>query len=1086
MEKQAALRIYKASAGSGKTYRLVLEYLKLIIGEPFSYLNILAVTFTNKATAEMKTRILTELFGLAKGLEESYSYSKIIAAELKEEGYEFSLSDIRSRAQLALNLLLHDYSRFRIETIDSFFQVVLRNLAKELGLGAYMNIELDTGSVLKEAVKVLLGRIKDEPELLEWISGYIDDKIADGNSWRLNRELEEFGKNIFREDFKEKERELHTVLQDKRFLKKFRGKLVKIRDEKIEEVCSKALLFREEISKYSLSTEDFYYGATGVAGYFNKIIDKKDIEAEMNTRTAKCLESPESWVKKDIPHTQVITDLADKKLMDILRETEEVRKRNLREINTCNLVLRQINSIGLLTDIAAAVREINADSNRFMLADTPNLLQELIKEEDAPFIYEKIGASLRHIMIDEFQDTSRIQWKNFKPLLLEGLSQNAGSLIVGDQKQSIYRWRNGDWRTLGNLQAEMPEVKTEEISLKANWRSSYKIVRFNNSVFKAAIKLFPDEYGELTADMYNAYADVEQEFKRKEEEGSVKVAFIYGEDNAAYKKAMLDKLIENIETLQENGVAAENITILVRKNKIIPLIAEYLAEYRKEHPEKPYRYEVISDQAYKLDASQVIHLIIEALRYVSEPQNEMFRTQLFISYQAEILDQDISKLAGDIHLSESDKIKSLEEKLKNASLLPLYELVEEIYRILDLAVITEQESYLYSFLDGVNEFLGRKSSDINLFLEYWDETLKNKTIPFSSEVEGMRIMSVHKSKGLEFHTVIIPFCDWTLTHEPGLNPLLWSPIDAYPFSELPLFPVQYGKQMENSFLNNEFVDETVQLWVDNLNLLYVALTRARNNLVLIGKDRNPDVDIKKKPEEGIPKTVSDLLRRIIESPVNAGLYSAWDEENREFISGNICIGEEEKKKTANRLKMVPSVLNFPYRSYYQKARFKQSNRSRAFIEEKKEFENTYISRGKLLHYLFSNIKSLNDIKPAVNELFYEGLITNEEEKEMLIKYVSEAVELPEVKEWFSPDAKIINESDILFTDESGMVHNKRPDRVIRYKDKWVVVDLKSGKEYKEHIYQVREYMELLKNMGYPAVTGYLWYIDQNRISKVDY
>jgi ATP-dependent exoDNAse (exonuclease V) beta subunit len=1085
MEEQATLTIYKASAGSGKTYRLVLEYLKLIIKEPYSYLNILAVTFTNKATAEMKTRILTELYGLAKDLDESASYLEKISSELKDKGCNLSPTEIRERARLALNLLLHDYSRFRIETIDSFFQSVLRNLAKELGLGAYMNIELDTATILKDAVKRIFGKVKEEPELLEWISEYIDDKIAEGGSWRLNRELEEFGKNIFREDFKEKERDLHQVLQDKKFLRKFQRELLKIRDEKIQEVCDKASLFRKEIEKYSLSTEDFCYGATGVAGYFNKIIDKKDIGSEMNTRAAKCLESEEHWVKKNAPNSQLILDLAKKSLMNIFAETEEIRKKNVLDVNTCNLVLKQINSIGLLTDIAGTVRELNAENNRFMLADTPNLLHELIKEEDAPFIYEKIGASLRHIMIDEFQDTSQVQWKNFKPLLLEGLSQNAGSLIVGDQKQSIYRWRNGDWRTLGNLQEEMQGITTKEISLTKNWRSEYEIIRFNNYIFRAALTFFPDQYGSLAAEMHKAYSDVQQEFARNGKGGYVKASFVDESDNDAYKATMLDKLIENIENLQEQGVKAEDITILVRKNKIIPLIAESLATYKKQHPDKPYKYEVISDQAYRLEASQAICLIIDALRFVSEPQNEMYKTQFFIAYQSEIAKLNIGNLIADIHLSESDKMKELSDKLKRTSLLPLYELVEEIYRILELDKIREQESYLYSFLDGVNEFLSRKSSDLNLFLEYWDETLKNKTIPFSSEVEGMRIMSVHKSKGLEFHTVIIPFCDWTLTHEPGLNPLLWSPINADPFSHLPLFPVLYGKQMENSLLSKEFVDETVQLWVDNLNLLYVALTRARKNLVLIGKDKKKEDESKKKKEtDGFPKNVSELLRRIMESSLNEELYSSWNDENREFISGKIVVAENTEEKTANRLKMAPSVISFPYHTYFQKARFRQSNRSNAFIEEKEVKENEFINRGKLLHYLFSNIKSEDDILQAVNQLYYEGLVTNEEEKQSLITYVSEAITLPEVKEWFSEDAKVITESDILFVDEAGNMQNRRPDRVILLHGKFIVVDLKSGNEYKEHLSQVEEYTTLLRNMGYPDVKGYIWYIDRHKIKSV--
>ncbi len=1089
MEEQATLKIYKASAGSGKTFRLAIEYLKLVIENPASYINILAVTFTNKATAEMKSRILTELFGIAKGLDDSKIYMDTILAELKEKDPDWSIRKIRERAQTALQLLLHDYSRFHIETIDSFFQSILRNLAKELGLGAYMNIELNTNPILGEAIRSIFGKVKEDPELLEWISDYIDEKVSEGVNWKLNRELESFGENIFKEDFKSKEKELHAVLQDKKFLKSFRKTLSELKKEKIEEVVQTALPFRIETEKQALTTDDFAWRDKGIGAYFDRIINQNEIQKTPNSYVEKCFESAENWVNKSSPRKNEIIALAENSLMAILQQTEEKRKKNVQVVNTCNLILRHINNIGLLYDIADTVRELNSENNRFMLADTPNLLQELIDGNDAPFVYEKIGASLQHIMIDEFQDTSRVQWENFKPLLLEGLSQNADSLIVGDQKQSIYRWRNGDWRILGNLAKELPNIQTEEIRLDKNWRSEYEIIRFNNLVFNAAVALFQPEQGCDNTDIQQAYSDVAQKCSKEKEEGYVKADFIYEPDSDSYNKRVLEKLIENIEELQENGIAAEEITILVRKNKTIPVIAEYLANYQKEHPEKKYNYDVISDQAYQLQASLTIHILIEALRYISEPANPIYKTQLLLSYQTEIRHKEIGNLVADIHLTQSEEVKALEEKLRHAAMLPLYELIEELYQILELHKIKNQESYLYSFLDGVTDFLNKKSGDINLFLAYWDESLKEKTIPFSSEIEGMRIMSIHKSKGLEFHSVIIPFCDWTLTHETGLNPLLWCNTETDPFHSLPLFPVKYGKEMANSIFDKEFADETAQLWVDNLNLLYVALTRAEKNLILIGKDRKPDKEDKKKRENktATPSNISELLIRIMESPENNELHSHWNDETRQYVSGNLYSRPKEKKKeSGNKLNQKPKVLSFPYFSHTQKAKFKQSNRSKDFIEEEERTENSYINRGKLLHYLFSNIHTIADIPEAVDQLLFEGIIHSDAEKEGLITYVSDAMQLPEVAEWFRPGVKLFNECSIVYHDEMGVLQDKRPDRVVLHENKITVIDFKFGKEQKKHIYQVKEYMELLQKMGYSNIEGYLWYVENNRIEKVSF
>ncbi len=1091
-DHQATLKIYKASAGSGKTFRLAIEYLKLVIENPASYVNVLAVTFTNKATAEMKSRILTELFGIAKGLDESKTYLDTILKELKAKEPKWNISKIREQAQKALNLLLHDYSRFHIETIDRFFQSILRNLAKELGLGAYMNIELNANSVLSEAIKIIFRKVKDNPDLLQWISDYIDEKVSEGNSWKLNKELEDFGTNIFREDFKSKEKELREILQDKKFLKTFRKHLSGLKEEKTEEVVRTAMAFRTETEKYSIQTEDFAYGTKGVGAYFDRIIDQKEIQKEPNSYTLKCLDDVENWTTKKSPKRNEIMALAENILMPVLQKTEETRKENVQEVNTCNLILRHINNIGLLYDIAETVRELNSENNRFMLADTPNLLKELIDGNDTPFVYEKIGASLQHIMIDEFQDTSAVQWENFKPLLLEGLGQNAGSLIVGDQKQSIYRWRNGDWRILGNLKNDelftKRGIKIEEIPLDTNWRSEYEIVNFNNLIFKAAIPFFrPDEKNGMT-DIEKAYADVVQKCAKNENAGYVKAGFLYETDSESYSTATMEKLIEYIEELQEKGIAAEDITILVRKNKTIPLIAEYLANYEKQHPEKPYNYDIISDQAYQLQASLSIHILIEALRYISEPTNPVYKTQLLLSYQKEIIGKEINDLVTDINLSHSKEIKLLEEKLKHASLLPLYELIEELYQLLELHKIKDQESYLYSFLDGVTDFLTQKSADLNAFLIHWDETLKNKTIPFSSEIEGMRIMSIHKSKGLEFHTVIIPFCDWTLTHETGLSPLLWCNSDTEPFNQLPLFPVKYGKEMQNSIFNEEFTGETTQLWVDNLNLLYVALTRAEKNLLLIGRDKNPESTDKKKSGSPVPSNISELLINIFENPQNEELNNHWNSEVRQYISGALYAQKAKKKvSSGNKLNQKPSVLSFDYFSHTQKAAFKQSNRSKDFIEEKERpengYTNRYIDRGKLLHYLFANIRTMKDIPEAVDRLFFEGLIHSDSEKTELTTYLTDSMQLPETAEWFRPGIKLFNECSIIYRDEAGILHNKRPDRVIQDGGKTTVIDFKFGKARKQYASQIGEYMYLLQEMGYSNVEGFIWYVEEKRVEK---
>ena len=1069
------LKIYKASAGSGKTYRLVVEYIKLLIEDPEAYANILAVTFTNKATSEMKNRILSELYGIANGLKDSDNYLHTIQQELSQKEKKWSYDEIRRKAKASLISILHNYSRFRIETIDSFFQSILKNLAKELGLGAYMNIELDNNAPLKDAVKELFDKVKEDPDLMRWISDYIDEKLGENNSWKIDKELEDFGKNIFKEEFKKMEREIDietkrnqttNLLKEKGALEKYkknlRGKEEKIRNGLIQI----AQQFRDVTTQHHLDTEDFAYNKSGVAGLFNKILDKNEFPAEIGKRASDCLEDVEKWTKKTHPRHDEIIALAEKQLIPILTETEKYLTEHISDINTIKLIIKDINKLGLLHDLATLISKNNSKNNQFMLADTPSLLNEMIGENDAPFIYEKVGAYINHIMIDEFQDTSLTQWKNFKPLLEEGLSQNALSLIVGDPKQAIYRWRNSDWRTISRINEEITNVPVGVYPMETNWRSKKNIIQFNNQFFEKALELINKEMNDKNLNMQTAYKDVCQKSSREEEEGWVHVEFLDNDDFS-----MLERLREQIEELQDHGIRADEITILLRKNKNIPVIAQYLSDYKNREPElaSRYVYDVISDEAYELASSLALQILIQALQYISEPENGIYKAQLLFSYQTVILGKEANDTARSyLHDKDSPAILKLEENLRKASLLPLYEMVETVYELLELHKIKNQESYMQSFLDGLNQFLVNKSSDLNQFLQHWEEKLKVTTIPFSSEINGIKIMSIHKSKGLEFHTVILPFCDWTLTTERGLKPLLWCKTDQEPYSDLPLIPISYGNDMEKSIFSEQYYEETEQLYVDNLNILYVALTRAKKNLIILGTDYE-------KIES--PKTISQLMKVALMTD-----SAHWNKDEMSFSIGELYDKKEEKeaKESSNILKKKPQTTTSEYQSYKQKASFRQSNQSKEFINEEKSERNQYIDRGKVLHALFSQINTKNDIGKAVESLLFEGVIS-EDEKESLMAFAEKALHQEIANEWFADGLELFNECEIVYK-ENGIAKNCRPDRVIKKGNEMTIIDYKFGKKENKHIKQVTQYIHLIQQMGYTA-QGYVWYVENGEIVK---
>ena len=490
MKHSPELLVYKASAGSGKTFTLAVEYIKLLIQNPRAYRNILAVTFTNKATTEMKERILSQLYGIWIKDKDSDPYLQKITEEL-----EMPQEDIRTAAGTALHYMIHDYSRFRVETIDSFFQSVMRNLARELELGANLNIELNNMEVLSDAVDSMIEKLDRQSPVLYWLLEYIEERIADDKRWNVSGEIKNFGRNIFDEGYIEKGNGLREKLRDKDCIKNYRETLQAI----LEEVQEQMKGFADNSSEYWIQTGEsrrFEKRLPRYSSYFNKLQSGKLDDSVRNVTVEKCLDCPDEWVKKTSPIRNAILGLAEKELIPLLNESEKYRSRNNMLANSCQLSLRHVNNIRLLANIDEEVRELNHENNRFLLSDTNALLHNLVKEGDSSFVFEKIGTTIRNVMIDEFQDTSRMQWDNFRLLLLEGLSQGADSLIVGDVKQSIYRWRNGDWGILNGLKTNIEAFPVKVKTLTTNRRSAANIIHFNNEVFTAACEVLNNIYKE--------------------------------------------------------------------------------------------------------------------------------------------------------------------------------------------------------------------------------------------------------------------------------------------------------------------------------------------------------------------------------------------------------------------------------------------------------------------------------------------------------------------------------------------------------------------------------------------------------------
>lgn len=1055
------LLVYKASAGSGKTFTLAVEYIKLLILNPRAYRNILAVTFTNKATAEMKDRILSQLYGIYTSDTDSEPYLENVC-----RGLGMQEKEVRAAAGVALNFMIHDYSRFRVETIDSFFQSVMRNLARELELNANLNIELNNTEVLSDAVDSMIEKLNRNSPVLAWLLDYIEERIQSDRRWNVSNEVKTFGRNIFDETYIEKGEGLRNKLKDKDCIKNYRKELKALEEDALEQMKSFTDQFNGILESAGLSPLDLKGGARGIGSYFKNIENGILSDKIRNATVEKCLNSAEEWSSKTSPDKLTIISLASSELIPLLLDCEEFRTKNNVIVNSCRLSLRHVNNIRLLTNIDEEVRLLNRENNRFLLSDTNALLHHLVRDGDSSFVFEKIGASIRNVMIDEFQDTSRMQWDNFRLLLLEGLSQGANSLIVGDVKQSIYRWRNGDWGILNSLNDRIASFPIRVETLKTNRRSETNIIRFNNLIFNTACEylcqIYFSELGKDCTDLQKAYSDVSQESPKKEDKGYIKVSFLGEDKEQSYTDHTLEALGNEVQQLISSGIQQSDITILVRKNKNIPPIADYF--------DKQFSLRIVSDEAFRLDASLAVCMIMDGLRFLSDPKNDIARARLAIAYQNEIHgnNRDLNTLLMigiDNYLP-----KDFTDNISILRLMPLYELMEKLFVVFGMELIKEQDAYLFAFFDSVTEYLQSNSSDIDSFITYWDEKLCYKTIP-SGEIEGIRIMSIHKSKGLEFHTVLLPFCDWKLENETN-NQLVWCIPDQAPFNNLDIVPVNYSSAMAQSIYREDYLNERLQLWVDNLNLLYVAFTRAAKNLVIWGKS-------------GQKGTISELLYQSLHR-ITENENPDWEEEGI-YEYGALCLAEEEKKKRSdNKLTICPEKLPVSMESFAHKVEFKQSNRSAEFIrgdEKETDKQEKYINQGQLLHTLFSGIKTIDDIDPAISQLVFEGIIESKKQEEQIRKLTRFALSHPMVSEWYSGDYQLFNECAIIYKEE-GILQTRRPDRVMMKNDKVIVVDFKFGQQKQEYNEQVRGYMSLLSRMGYKNIKGYIWYIYDNKLEEV--
>ena len=1092
------LSIYKASAGAGKTFTLTVEYILLLLRKGRKeFEHTLAVTFTNKATAEMKERILETLYGLKHKIPECDGYLKVIQDRLQELGEEMGDEMIRQRAGEALSSILHDYTHFRVETIDSFFQSVLRNLAHELGLTANLQVELNNDEVISRSVDRVIENMQNRKDVQGWIMDYVEEQLQTGERWNISGMIKQFARCIFEEAFQNRSEEEREKLSDSRQMTDFKKEMHAIINGCKSQLKESADALEALVNEKTLNFERISNGRIYLS--FLNLVRSEKMDSASNT-IYKAADDYEVMLKaKDKNDPILVADA--KEIQTALSDLLHLYEKNSIAINTAKLSLRYLNPLRLLNVIEQEANTINAENNQFNLSKTPTLLSKLVEKTDAPFVFEKIGTQFHNVMIDEFQDTSRLQWNNFKVLLIENQSTGGNDLLVGDIKQSIYRWRNGDWAILKNVKQELAALSPQDKELRYNFRSKKNIIDFNNAFFPKAAKALDDIEPQARFQLQDIYSDVEQLTFQTKDEGYASVTLYTKSGNSApedYEEGMITDMITRIRSLMKAGLTTQDFAILVRKKGNAESLLQWFHLLAPD-------IKLVSDEAFLLESSVAVQMLVAALFVLNDNKklNPIPERYLLMHYYSDVLGQPLSML--NIAVDNPDDLlpEAFTQHKQELAQLPLYLLCERLYQLFQLDRIPGQDTYIFTFMDELQNHLRSNPSDIHTFLQAWDESIHNHSIP-AGEVDGIRILTIHKSKGLQFHTVLLPYMDWTIEKDRN-DDTIWCQTEKEPYNALGSLPINAGKNMQQSDFAPDYNEEHLQRRVDALNMIYVAFTRAESNLFVWGLAAE---------KEGTIASAGDLIRAAIsngqfkdlnskfkipeaQSPTgtNNSQFSILNSQLLYELGTPVTTHKAAKAGNKNRMKSShekEEALEVVMASNAPTLDFMQSNQSRKFIgslgsEEAEETgQQTYLEVGKIMHYVLSQIEHSDQIQKVLNRCMAEGIITDRKLMDVVIKRLQKGFSNPKIAQWFAPGNQVFNECSITsISKETGEPCTLRPDRVIINGNMITVIDFKFGRPEAEHHAQVEAYKQLMHAM-YPQkqVEGYLWYIYSGKTEEV--
>ena len=1041
MMQRHSFSIYDASAGSGKTYALVKEYLKIILTSPKNdaYRNILAITFTNKAVHEMKSRIVGSLSEFAK--ENPSSKAQDLMQDLSVDT-GLSIAQIKTKSQQIIKHIIHNYAAFDISTIDKFTHKVIRAFAHDLNLPMTFEVSLDTENLLIEAVDAIIAQAGEDEVLTNLLVDFTMEKTDDDKSWDISREILETGKLVLNEN----NRNEITHFQDKSITEflEIKKKLAAVCDELEKETIvlgneAAALIEQKGIDVKSFSRGTFPNHIASIqAGKFNP---KNKMFKEVD----------DIAINKTAPDRAIIEAI----IPDLLAVLTKVYAL-FEKIYFYKAFLKNITPLSLLNTVSNELAKIQQEQNILSITEFNALIHREIQNQPAPFIYERLGERYRHFFIDEFQDTSEMQWQNLIPLIDNALSGQdeygvKGTLmIVGDPKQSIYRWRGGKAEQFIELSKDQnpfnnPDKKLTQ--LEYNYRSYSQIIEFNNSFFKLMANEFqhPDY-----KDLYENHSHQKVNSKTG---GYVNISFL--PDTSETEEEALDKTemyvqatLETINKVLEKGFEYKDVVILTRKRGQGIAVANYLTEQGVP---------LLSSETLMIQNATEVRFIIHLLRYLKNSSDvdakAHFLHYLALHAQDQLPVHDF--IAKGKELAQETEFENwllqfnLDLSFQNLRKKSLYEAVEIIVsKFISPALRTS--SYVQYFMDIVLERDIRNQAGVADFLDFWDKSAEKFSIPSPEGTNAVRIMTIHKSKGLEFPVVIMPFAEEDYSRKP--KDKLWLNAEEETVG-LPKVLIDNSSAVEG------FGEDALELYtikkqeelLDNINVLYVALTRAEEQLYVISSK-----NLSSKGE--IPK--NNMCAFFINYLIAQGLFK---EDRFEYDLGNSekLSLEEKHEDSTKTIPFVAEVLNPKNIKIAKRESLMWGTHQQEAIEY-----------GNVIHEILSFVKTKNDVELAITKALENGLMQFSQ-RDIVLQTILSIVEHESLSNHFAEGNQVLNEQTIIQKEGRSI----KPDRmVIDSNNKVFLLDYKTGASNPKYKIQLENYQKAIEDMGYEVVEKVLIYI----------